>query len=171
MKLEPLSLVPPPGLNDFLHDLGKGENGFGGSGVPDGSQSLEAYLTQFSEMTDESKLAAGRAPQSNFWLLAPDGHVVGMLKIRHHLTARTRISGGHIGYYIHGDHRGKGFGKAALALALEELKRWGEPKALITIYPENVASIKVAEANGADYADTVHDPEANQAINRYWIPL
>lgn len=130
---------------------------------------MEAYLTQFDDRADETKLEAGGAPQTNDWRLGEGERVVGMLKVRHRLTARIWINGGHIVYYIHGGYRDRGYGKAALALVVVELKKWGETEALITVDPENLASIKLAAANGAEYSDTVHDPQSDHAVNRYWI--
>jgi predicted acetyltransferase len=171
MRLERASLAPPKGLQDFLVDLGDGENGFGGTPVYNGELSLQEYLQICCDMTDESNLKPGLVPQTVFWLLSSNDKVIGMVKVRHRLAESTRINGGHIGFFVHSSYRGKGYGKQALALALTELKKIGEPEALITVYSENKASIRIVESNGGRYSDTVFDIKTKHWINRYWIDL
>ncbi|GAB5561312.1 MAG: hypothetical protein SynsKO_29590 [Synoicihabitans sp.] len=132
---------------------------------------MEAYLARFCVMDDPKRIEPHLARQTNFWVIDDDELIVGMLKIRHYLTELTRVNGGHIGYYIRKSHRGRGLGKLSLKLALEKLRECGETKALITIYPENTASIKVAQALGGVYEDTIHDEKAGKDINRYWIEM
>ena len=171
MRLENASLNPPQGLSEFLADLGDGENGFSGTPVHNGEASLQEYLQTCCDGTDESKLKPGLVPQTVFWLLDSDDKVVGMVKVRHRLAESTRINGGHIGFYIHPSHSGKGHGKQALTLALAELRDIGEAKALVTVYPENRPSIRIVENNGGQLADTIVDPKTEHQINRYWIDL
>ncbi len=171
MKLEEASFNPPIGLSEFLADLGEGENGFSGTPVHNEQVSLNEYLQACCDGKDKSKLKPGLVPQSVFWLLNSDDKVVGMVKIRHCLAERTRINGGHIGFFTHPSHRNKGYGKQALALALKELKNLGESKALITVYTENIASISIVEANGGQFKDTIFDPRTEHDINRYWVNL
>ena len=47
--------------------------------------------------------------------------------------------------------RGHGYGKALLRLMLEEARRMGiTEEILVTVYPENIPSRRVAEANGGE---------------------
>jgi predicted acetyltransferase len=171
MRLEKVSLNPPDGLIAFLTDLGDGENGFSGTAVHKGEISLEEYLQTCCDMTDESKLIPGLVPQTIFWLLNLENKVIGMAKVRHILNEQTRINGGHIGFYVHPSQRGNGYGKQVLSLALDELKKIGETEALITVYPQNKASIRIVESNGGKYSDTVFDSRSGHQINRYWVNL
>ncbi len=171
MRLVEASFDPPEGLAEFLSDLGEGENGFSGTPVHNGKVTLNEYLQTCINGMDESKLKPGWAPQTIFWLLDVENRVVGMVKVRHRLVESTRINGGHIGFFIHSAHRGKDYGKQALALALNELKNIGETKALLTVYPENIPSIRIVEANGGRFDDCVVDPRTDHKINRYWIDL
>ena len=171
MHLEKLSLNPPASLIPFLEDLGIGENGFGGSQIDQADFSLPDFLQGYCDMAILDRVKPGNAQQSNFGVLNDEETVIGMLKIRHTLTVRTEISGGHIGYYIHGSHRGRGNGKRSLELGLGKLMTFGVIRVLVTIYPENTVSIKVALAAGGIYDDTVTDPANGKAIHRYWIDL
>ena len=58
-----------------------------------------------------------------------------------------------------------------LRLALNELRRRGEARALITTDPDNFASIQVIEANGGQFSDESTDPETGARYRRYWIDL
>ena len=171
MKLERVSLTPPSGLFEFLIDLGNGESGVSGTPVHDGSMSLQEYLQKCCDMFDESKVEPGFVPQTVFWVLDLVDIVVGMVKVRHRLLEITCINGGHVGFYIHSAHRGKGYGKQALALALGEFKQIGVREVLVTVYPENVPSIRIVEANGGKYCDTIIEPKTGDKTNRYWIDI
>jgi hypothetical protein len=94
-----------------------------------------------------------------------------MIRVRHYLTERLLSSGGHIGFFIHSGSRGKGYAKEALRLALAELRRLGENRALLTVHSDNTSSIAVIEANEGRLENTVTDPETGKELRRYWIEL
>ena len=161
---------PPPGLVELLTDLNDGENGFGGTPVPSGKMTLQAYLQQCIERADEKNLPPGLVPQTIFWVVNDVGKVIGMVRMRHYLNEKLKNSGGHIGYYICRAERGKGYAKEALRLALRELMQMGERKALLTANMDNIASIKVIEANGGRLESIGHEVNSKE-FGRYWIEL
>ena len=169
IKLEPASLNPPPGLRELLADLGDGESGFMGTPVHTGETTLEVYLQRCCDMPNPAKLQPGFVPQTVFWALNAKGEAIGMVRLRHFLNDKLRIQGGHCGYYTCRDQRGKGYAKTMLSLALNELRRRGEARALITTDPDNFASIRVIEANGGQFSDESTDPETGVRYRRYWI--
>ena len=171
IRLEAASLDPPSGLSELLADLGAGENGFGGTPVNAGEATLEEYLQQCCDMPDRAKLKPGLVPQIVFWVLNEVGEAIGMVKLRHYLSDKLRVHGGHCGYFIRRDHRGKGYGKPMLSLALAELRSLGEKRALITTDSDNARSIRVIEANGGQFSDLSTDPETGAECRRYWIDL
>lgn len=73
--------------------------------------------------------------------------------------------------FIRRDQRGKGYGKEALRLALVELRKLGEKRALLTVVPDNAPSIRVIEANGGRLENTVSDGETGKQFRRYWIEM
>lgn len=81
-------------------------------------------------------------------LVFADGKPVGFGSIRHFLTDALRKVGGNIGYGIAPEYRGKGYGKEILRLLLEEARRIGIDRVLVTIKLDNAASKAVALANG-----------------------
>lgn len=171
MKLEEASLTPPPGLADLLADLGGGENGFLGTPVASGELTVHGFLQQCLDMLDPANLPPDHVLQTIFWLLDEDGVAVGMVRLRHYLNDKLRLRGGHIGYFVRRDQRGKGYGKEALRLALIELRKLGEPRALVTVDPKNAPSIGVVERNGGRLENIVTDPETGKVYKRYWIEL
>jgi predicted acetyltransferase len=171
IKIEPSSMKAPSGLFDLLIDLDGGENGFMGTPVHDGKMTMAQYLQQCRDMLDPSKLPSGYVPQTVYWVLDSNGIAVGMIRLRHHINEKLLNNGGHIGFFIHHDHRGKGYASEALRLALIELGILGEKRALLTVDPENISSIRVIEKNGGRFEDISIDPETGKKLKRYWIEL
>jgi len=171
IRLEAASPALPRGLRDLLADVGGGENGFGGTGVHTGEATLEEYIQQCIDMTDPAKLQPGLVPQTTLWVLDADGEAVGMVRLRHRLHEKLRFRGGHIGFYIRRDRRGKGYAKEALRLALIELRTLGEERALLTVDQDNAPSIRVIEDNGGRLENVAADPETGNVFRRYWIEL
>jgi predicted acetyltransferase len=148
MRLEPASIHFPQGLAELIADLGAGENGFGGTPVASGGMALAQYVQQCIEMTDATKLKPGFVPQTVFWVIDDKENAIGMVRVRHYLNEALKERGGHIGYYICRSERNKGYAKEALRLALVELKKLGEKRALLTTDMDNFSSMKVIRANG-----------------------
>jgi predicted acetyltransferase len=171
VRLQEASTTPPPGLNDLLADLGDGENGFGGTPVATGEATLAEFLQRCCDMADAAHCPSHLMPQTVYWALDDAGRAIGMVKLRHCLNDKLRLHGGHCGYYIHRNHRRKGYGTRVLRLALEELRRLGVDRALVTIDPENIPSIRVVEANGGQFADLATAPDTGGTVRRYWIDL
>ena len=170
MRLEKVTRNSPHGLAKLLTDLGNGENGFGGTAVPSGALSLDEYLRFCSETNDHTKLLEGHIPRSIFWFLDDEGEAVGIVRMWHYLNESLKERTGHISYYIRRDQRGKGYGNEALRLALRELNRIGEIKALIVADLDNIASTKVILANGGKL-ESIGEGGNGRKFGRYWIGL
>lgn len=108
---------------------------------------FQAWLYQQEEWDKGKMLPEGYVAQSIFWLYVDD-NPVGMGKIRHGLTARSRTNGGNIGYAISQPYRGKGYGSVLLGMLLKEAKIMGVNEIVLTIDKDNVASRCVCEKNG-----------------------
>jgi predicted acetyltransferase len=169
MHLEPVSLTPPHGLAVLITDLGAGENGFNGTPVHRGEMTLPEYLQYCIDMTDVTKLEPGKVKQTIFWMIE-NGEAIGMVRMRHYLNDSLRERGGHIGYYVRRDQRGKGYAREALRLALIELRKLGEKRAMLTVDMENVPSIKVIQSNGGLLESVGQDADGG-TFGRYWIEL
>lgn len=114
-------------------------------------------------------IAPGWVPNSTFWLMEGD-HVVGASSLRHRLTPKLRISGGHIGYGIRPSARGRGLGTAILGLTLERAARIGIDSALVTCADTNAASAAVIVANGGELEAREFNAERGEVMRRYWVP-
>ena len=137
-------------IYDMLQRIGANENGFINSAKDMDYAEFPAWLAKKVDMARGIGLEDWMVPAGTYWLMA-DGVPVGQGNLRHRLTDALREAGGHIGYAVASDQRGKGYGKELLRLLLEEARRIGiTEEILVTVYPDNTASRHVAEANGGE---------------------
>ena len=97
--------------------------------------------------------------------------IVGRVSFRHELNDFLERIGGHIGYAVLPSHRGRGYAKNMLKQSLRFAKEIGLNKVLITCDVNNIASIRVVEANGGILENTTNKPELKIQKNRYWITV
>jgi predicted acetyltransferase len=112
----------------------------------------------------------GKVPESIFWLI-DDTTLIGRLSLRHHLTPHLLQFGGHIGYEIRPLSRRKGYGKAILRLGLDEARKIGIRRALITCDDTNMASAKIIESNGGVLENMVLLAGHDVPTRRYWVAI
>ncbi len=155
----------------MLRELGTGDRGFSGTSFGRGETDLPGFLRACVDGEDPAKLAAGFVPQTVYWIIDDAGEVVGMLRLRHHLNEGLLQHGGHVGYYVRPAARGKGHAKQALRMALDRLRKMGVTRALVTVDPMNVPSIRVVLANGGEPDGQGRHPETGKVVNRYWVDL
>jgi predicted acetyltransferase len=94
----------------------------------------------------------GPLPTSRFDLVDDAGQVVGFTQIRHRPSCADDLppeAANNIYYEIDEAHRGHGYGKALMGLALKEAKRIGLRKVRIAVDGENSTSRHIIEAHGA----------------------
>jgi predicted acetyltransferase/ADP-ribose pyrophosphatase YjhB (NUDIX family) len=85
-----------------------------------------------------------------YYYLWDEGRLVGEFRIRHHLTDALREGGGHIGYSILKECRGKGYGTEGLRLKVQIAKEIvPEDEIYLRVNKDNIASQKVMINNGA----------------------
>ena len=167
MRIELIPLSPHDGRDvyDMLQDIPADENGFINHfhGV-----SFDEYRKRLAAAHAESQqdgiVDGWKVPQTIYWLYA-DCKPAGMCKLRHMLTDKLLVSGGHIGYAIRPTMRGHGLGKQQLMLALDEARRLGIDRVLVTTDPDNIASQRVAIACGGKPEHLSPDK------CRFWIDL
>ncbi|MCC7494955.1 MAG: GNAT family N-acetyltransferase [Fimbriimonadaceae bacterium] len=128
------------------------------------------FFARLAELAAGERLAAGLVPTTFYWLLAGE-QVVGYASLRHKLTAKLRLEGGHIGYLVRPRARGRGYGKRLLELLLPAARAAGIERALLTCNISNVASARVIQANGGVLQDEVYAPSSGRFVQRYWIDL
>lgn len=116
-------------------------------------------------------LEEGRVPSSVYFLKEKGKErILAHLSIRHSIDNEflSRV-GGHIGYGTRPSERGKGYATALLGLALEECKKLGIERPMITCKRNNLPSAKCIKNNGGKLRDEI---EFNgEEFNRYDFDL
>ncbi len=98
-----------------------------------------------------------------------DPEIVGRVSIRHTLTPMLLELGGHVGYAVRPEFRGRGYATAMLRLAVERLADLGVDEVLVTCDEDNIGSIRVIERCGGILDDVRHVADGVPAKRRYWI--
>ena len=109
-------------------------------------------------------------PQTDFWMIDEDGFA-GRVSIRHRLNERLERFGGHMGYEVRPSKRRRGYASLAARLALDEARKLGLERLLITCDETNVASRKVIEGIGGVLQDRVEWDEPRPATLRFWVEV
>jgi predicted acetyltransferase len=105
---------------------------------------------------------------NTFLLAEVGGVIVGRASIRHHLTERLLVEGGHIGYGVLPEHRRRGYATEILRQSLGIVADMGIEKVLVTCDDDNTGSAAVIERCGGVLAE-VGEGHEGQALRRYWI--
>ena len=120
----------------------------------------------------EIKTADGRkVPDSVFFLLDEErDRLLGAVNIRHYLNESLLQEGGHIGDGIRPSERNKGYGTELVRLALEECRKLGINRVLMTCDKDNIASARTIVKNGG-VLESEFVNEEGELEQRYWITL
>lgn len=133
----------------FVKDMPVDENGF--TNPWHGISREEFETTALPVMIAYSKgeqLPEGFVPE-NFLFLWKNDEIVGQFRIRHYLCESLREGAGHIGYFVHKSHRGKGYGTEGLRLTLQVAETIvPEDEIYLRVNKDNPASLKVMLKNG-----------------------
>jgi len=132
---------------DMLQEMPPMENGFQNGLNGRTYAEFREWLEQCGRIERGEGLEDWMVPQTVYWLYA-DSVPVGFGKLRHRLTDRLRVEGGHVGYSIRPSRRGEGHGKRLLELIRREAEAMGIERLLITVQSSNAASIAVSAGNG-----------------------
>ena len=130
------------------------------------------WIEQSLAGKDSAKVPADRVPATQFlYVRETDGRVVGMLQLRHYFNPYLEKYAGHIGYSVRPSERRKGYATAMLHDALPHCKALGIRDVLICCLVGNEGSRRTILNNGGVYESTVHEPELDRDLERYWIHL
>lgn len=162
MELRKLKINDDRDVYEMLQKLPEDENGFTNIFYGLKFEEFKAKLIKEDNSSKSIGLKEGYVPQTIFWCYH-EGKPIGMVKIRHYLTDALREHGGHIGYSLIPEARGKGLGTELLRLGLEEARELGIKEVLATCRANNIPSRKAIERNGGELSKET----AEDAI--YWI--
>ncbi len=130
------------------------------------------FIQKCKDYESPETLPEGRVIATQFMLVRKnDGKVLGMLQVRHYLNEYLEKYGGHIGYSVRPSERRKGYAKQMLRMALPFCRELGLDKVLIACIDGNIGSEKTILANGGVYESTLHEPDKNVDLKRFWIML
>lgn len=110
----------------------------------------------------------GLVPDSTFFCFDEKRNLmVGAVNIRHDLNDYLLKYGGHIGDGIRPSERRKGYATEMIRLALEECRKLGLTRVLMTCDKNNIGSAKSIIRNGGILENEVW--ENDSVKQRYWI--
>ncbi len=134
---------------EFTRDMPEEENGLTNPyhGISE-KDFTETVLPQMIDHSYGKGVPEDRVPDTILFLW-DDDEIVGQFRIRHRLNESLRERGGHIGYYIAPQYRGRGYATRGLALALGLAKELvEEDEILFSVCKDNTISQKVILSNG-----------------------
>lgn len=111
---------------------------------------------------------AEKVKETILWLVK-DLEYIGYIKIRHRINWHLERYGGHTSICIRPTMRGKGFGKKILQRAVPRINALGIDRALLTIPPDNIKAIRIAELCGGVFQDETTQTDKFPALRRYWL--
>ena len=133
----------------FVRDMPEDENGLTNQWHGISREAFEAKaLPDMIRFSHGVNLPGWMVPET-FLFLWNDDEIVGQFRIRHYLNDALREGAGHIGYFIAGEHRGKGYATEGLRLTLNIAKRIvPESEFYLRVNKNNPASLRVMLKNG-----------------------
>jgi predicted acetyltransferase len=147
-----------PGYPHFLH--------YYHDGMP-----FARYLEVLGEQARGIDVPRDYVPTTFLFGFVSD-RIVGRVSIRHHLNPVLERRGGHIGYVVVPEFRGRGYATAmlrkALRIAGDEL---GLSRVLVTCDDDNIASMRTIEKCGGVLENIVDGPDLEKPKRRYWIEI
>ncbi len=125
------------------------------------------YLQELADEQRGVDLRVGRVP-ATFLVAEHEGRIVGRLSIRHRLNDFLEREGGHIGYGVVPELRGRGFATSMLRQSLVIARSHGVDRALLVCDADNAASVQVIERCGGVLENSIVD-DTGVVLRRYWI--
>ena len=126
------------------------------------------WLVKECEKPDNTLLGV---QASTYFAVRSDDTVVGCIELRHTLNESLAVIGGHIGFSTVPAERRKGYATEMLKQVLEEAKKAGIDKVLLTCDIDNIASCKTVEKCGGKKEQEEVFVLDGEPYYKYWIVL
>lgn len=155
----------------YKQEMAAADSSMDGTGPLRRVESAEEWL-KYSRTCETIEKSEKLVPATQFILVREsDNKLVGMLQVRHCFNAYLEKYAGHIGYSVRPSERRKGYAKAMLKEALGFCRvELGLEKVLITCLTHNEGSRRTILSCGGVYEYTIHEPDDNVDLERYWVP-
>ena len=135
-------------------------------------QDPKEYIKICKDCEDPKTVPSDLFPATQFlFVRVSDNRLVGMLQVRHCFNEYLEKYAGHIGYSVRPSERRCGYAQEMLKMVLPFCKGISLNKVLLTCTDGNIASEKTILASGGVYESTVHEPNTNRDLKRFWITL
>lgn len=155
---------------DYRDEFLQAQSSMDGTAGLQNAPSFDAWLSAIQRNSREETVTPGLVPATTFLAVRQeDGLLVGMLDLRHRLNDHLLAFGGHIGYSVRPSQRRQGYAVEMLGLGLEEARRLGLSRVLITCDKDNTASAHTICHYAAVLENEV--PEGSSITQRYWVTL
>lgn len=160
---------------EYMNEHVKYNSAINGTGSFDHVLEDETYeecMDRYYKIQDnEYAKSIDRCPGKTYFLIRKnDNKLIGMINIRHHLTPKMLVHGGHIGYGIRPTERRKGYNKINLYLGLlKALEEFNLDKVMLDCDVKNLGSDKTIQALGGVLERTDIDDYDGALTNVYWI--
>lgn len=157
-------------LLDMVNEINSYDGNFEGLNNIGRIEDYDEFLSKLEDNKYQERIKPEYSPQTTFGVFIDD-RLIGGFNLRHILKGNLINHGGHIGYLIRPSERKKGYGTQLLKCALNEAKKLGIEKVLISCRTENVASERVILNNNGIYENDFYEEETGKTFKRYWIEL
>lgn len=160
---------------EYMNEHVKYNSAINGTGSFDHVLEGETYeecMDRYYKIQDnEYAKSIDRCPSKTYFLIRKnDNKLIGMINIRHHLSPKMLVHGGHIGYGIRPTERRKGYNKINLYLGLlKALEEFNLDKVMLDCDVKNLGSDKTIQALGGVLERTDIDDYDGVLTNVYWI--
>ncbi len=135
------------------------------------AENFPGLVRWLNDQSNGVGLKEGWVASSTFWLTRGKERILGVVNLRHRLTDKLRVFGGHIGYGVRPSERNKGYATLMLKLVLKKARELGIARVLITCDKDNPASQRVIQKNGGVLDSESYSEQAGRITQRYWIEL
>lgn len=137
------------------------------------TRDFERLVRALRNASDPAYVKPGFVPETFLWMIeSRTNDLVGRSSIRHQLSDEPTLRDiGHIGYDVRPSRQGRGYGKAILGLTLDEARRLGMERALVTCDSNNMRSKTIIEHWGGVFERSVPLAGREYVRLRYWIDL
>lgn len=159
-------------LSEYRQEFLNANNSMDGCGPLRRFEDPEEYIQVCKDYEDPKTVPSHLVPSTQFlFIRKSDNKLVGLIQVRHYFNDFLEKYAGHIGYSVRPSERCKGYAKKMLKMTLPFCQELGIDKVLIACIDGNIGSEKTILANGGVYESTVHEPNGDRYLKRFWIDL